>query len=220
MMPHILFGRSKELETEITEYLDLVNRGALTFKRDLKRYIQKDFELFEESMTDIKEIENNADEHQKNIKYKLYKYMLIPDSRADVLSIIEEIDNITDLAKEVIYEISIEKPIIPADLESDFLELVENSAEAVDMLVKAVQAFFQEISQVNNYVNKVHFYEHQADKNEERLKRKIFSDDQENEIKIAYKLQLRYFIEEIAALSDQAEKVSEEVSVAAVKRRI
>ncbi|PUU86860.1 MAG: Phosphate transport regulator (Distant PhoU), partial [Halanaerobium sp.] len=90
-MPHILFGRSKELEIEITEYLDLVNRGSLTFKRDLNRYIKKNFELFEESLTDIKEIENNADEHQKDIKYKLYKYMLIPESRADVLGIIEEI---------------------------------------------------------------------------------------------------------------------------------
>ncbi|RAK08468.1 hypothetical protein C8C77_11231 [Halanaerobium saccharolyticum] len=218
-MPHILFGRSKELEIEITEYLDLVNQGALTFKRDLKRYIKKDFELFEEALIDIKEIENNADEHQKDIKYKLYKYMLIPDSRADVLNIIEEIDTITDLAKEVIYEISIEKPVIPAQLESDFLELVENSAEAVDMLVKAVRSFFEEIAQVNDYVNKVHFFEHQADKNEERLKRRIFSEECQ-EVEIAYKLQLRYFIEEIAALSDQAEMVSEEVSVAAVKRRI
>jgi hypothetical protein len=218
-MPHILFGRSKELEIEITEYLDLVNRGSLTFKRDLNRYIKKNFELFEESLTDIKEIENNADEHQKDIKYKLYKYMLIPESRADVLGIIEEIDTITDLAKEVIYEISIEKPFIPKELENDFLELVENSTEAVDMLVKAVRAFFEEISQVNDYVNKVHFFEHQADKNEERLKRKIFS-EQFEKIDIAHKLQLRYFIEEIAALSDQAESVSEDVSVAAIKRRI
>jgi hypothetical protein len=218
-MPHILFGRSKELEIEITEYLDLVNRGSLTFKRDLNRYIKKNFDLFEESLTDIKEIENNADEHQKDIKYKLYKYMLIPESRADVLGIIEEIDTITDLAKEVIYEISIEKPLIPEELESDFLELVENSTEAVDMLVKAVRAFFEEISQVNDYVNKVHFFEHQADKNEERLKRKIFSEKYE-EIEIARKIQLRYFIEEIAALSDQAESVSEDVSVAAIKRRI
>lgn len=218
-MPHILFGRSKELEIEITEYLDLVNRGSLTFKRDLNRYIKKNFQLFEESLTDIKEIENNADEHQKDIKYKLYKYMLIPESRADVLGIIEEIDTITDLAKEVIYEISIEKPLIPEELESDFLELVENSTEAVDMLVKAVRAFFEEISQVNDYVNKVHFFEHQADKNEERLKRKIFSEKYE-EIEIARKIQLRYFIEEIAALSDQAESVSEDVSVAAIKRRI
>jgi hypothetical protein len=218
-MPHILFGRSKELEIEITEYLDLVNRGSLTFKRDLNRYIKKNFDLFEESLTDIKEIENNADEHQKDIKYKLYKYMLIPESRADVLGIIEEIDTITDLAKEVIYEISIEKPFIPEELENDFLELVENSTEAVDMLVKAVRAFFEEISQVNDYVNKVHFFEHQADKNEERLKRKIFS-EQFEKIDIAHKLQLRYFIEEIAALSDQAESVSEDVSVAAIKRRI
>ena len=218
-MPHILFGRSKELEIEITEYLDLVNQGSLTFKRDLSRYIKKNFELFEESLTDIKEIENNADEHQKDIKYKLYKYMLIPESRADVLGIIEEIDTITDLAKEVIYEISIEKPFIPEELENEFLELVENSTEAVDMLVKAVRAFFEEISQVNDYVNKVHFFEHQADKNEERLKRKIFS-EQFEKIDIAHKLQLRYFIEEIAALSDQAESVSEDVSVAAIKRRI
>ncbi|PUU88503.1 MAG: hypothetical protein CI948_2284, partial [Halanaerobium sp.] len=161
----------------------------------------------------------NADEHQKDIKYKLYKYMLIPESRADVLGIIEEIDTITDLAKEVIYEISIEKPFIPEELENEFLELVENSTEAVDMLVKAVRAFFEEISQVNDYVNKVHFFEHQADKNEERLKRKIFS-EQFEKIDIAHKLQLRYFIEEIAALSDQAESVSEDVSVAAIKRRI
>jgi len=218
-MPHMLFGRSKELEIKITEYLDLVNRGSLTFKRDLNRYIKKNFALFEESLNDIKEIENDADEHQKDIKYKLYKYMLIPESRADVLTIIEEIDTITDLAKEVIFEISIEQPIIPDELENDFLELVENSTEAVDMLVKAVRAFFEEISQVNDYVNKVHFFEHQADKNEERLKRKIFS-DQFEQIDIAHKIQLRYFIEEIAALSDQAETVSEDVSVAAIKRRI
>jgi hypothetical protein len=218
-MSHILFGRSKELEIKIMEYLDLVNRGSLTFKRDLNRYIKKNFDLFEESLNDIKEIENDADEHQKDIKYKLYKYMLIPESRADVLTIIEEIDTITDLAKEVIFEISIEKPIIPDELENDFLELVENSTEAVDMLVKAIRAFFEEISQVNDYVNKVHFFEHQADKNEERLKRKIFS-DQFKEIDIAHKMQLRYFIEEIAALSDQAETVSGDVSVAAIKRRV
>ena len=218
-MSHILFGRSKELQTEITEYLDLVNRGALTFKRDLKRYIKKDFEIFEDSLNDIKEIENNADEHQKNIKYKLYKYMLIPESRADVLSIIEEIDTITDLAKEVIYEISIEKPHIPEELENEFLELVENNVEAVDMLVKSVRAFFEEISQVNDYVNKVHFYEHEGDEIEERLKRKIFSDEFKN-LDTCYKLQLRYFIEEISALSDQAEMISEGVSVATIKRRI
>lgn len=218
-MAHILFGRSKELEIEITEYLDLVNQGALTFKRDLKRYINKEFDKFEESLKDIKEIENKADEYQKDIKYKLYKYMLIPDSRGDVLNIIEEIDTVTDLAKKVIYQISIERPGIPSGLESDFLELVDHNAEAVNMLVKAVRAFFEEISQVNDYVNKVHFFEHEADKNEERIKKRLFSDEY-SKMDLCYKLQLRYFIEEITELSDQSEMISEDVSVAAVKRKI
>lgn len=218
-MKHILFGRSKELEIEITKYLDLVNQAAMIFKRDLSRYINKEFEKFENNLKDIKKIENDADELQKDIKYKLYKYMLIPESRGDVLNIIEEIDTVTDMAKKVLFQISIEKPKIPKDLENDFCELIKNSSEAVNMLVKSVRAFFEEISQVNDYVNKVHFYEHEADKNEERLKRRLFSDEFVN-IDIAYKMQLRYFIEKIAALSDQSETISEDVSVAAVKRSI
>jgi hypothetical protein len=218
-MKHILFGRSKELEIEITKYLDLVNQAAMIFKRDLTRYINKEFEKFENNLNDIKEIENDADELQKDIKYKLYKYMLIPESRGDVLNIVEEIDTVTDMVKKGLYQISIEKPKIPKDLENDFYELIENNFEAVNMLVKSVRAFFEEISQVNDYVNKVHFYEHEADKNEERLKRRLFSDEFEN-IDISYKLQLRYFIEKIAALSDQSETISEDVSVAAVKRTI
>ncbi|MFW6000811.1 MAG: DUF47 domain-containing protein [Halanaerobium sp.] len=218
-MKHILFGRSKELEIEITKYLDLVNQAAMIFKRDLSRYINKEFEKFEKNLDDIKKIENDADELQKDIKYKLYKYMLIPESRGDVLNIIEEIDTITDMVKKVLYQISIERPQIPQNLEDDFFELIDNNSEAVNMLVKSVRAFFEEISQVNDYVNKVHFYEHEADKNEERLKRRLFSDEFE-EIDIAYKMQLRYFIEKITALSDQSETISEDVSVAAVKRTI
>lgn len=218
-MKHILFGRSKELEIEITKYLDLVNQAAMIFKRDLSRYINKEFEKFENNLSDIKKIENDADELQKDIKYKLYKYMLIPESRGDVLNIIEEIDTVTDMVKKVLYQISIERPQIPKDLENDFCELIKNNSQAVNMLVKSVRAFFEEISQVNDYVNKVHFYEHEADKNEERLKRRLFSEEFKN-IDIAYKMQLRYFIEKITALSDQSETISEDVSVAAVKRTI
>jgi hypothetical protein len=136
-----------------------------------------------------------------------------------VLNIIEEIDTVTDMVKKVLYQISIERPRIPKDLENDFFELIDNNSEAVNMLVKSVRAFFEEISQVNDYVNKVHFFEHEADKNEERLKRRLFSEEFEN-IDIAYKMQLRYFIEKITALSDQSETISEDVSVAAVKRTI
>ncbi len=213
-----IMGKSKELQIKINEYLDIVNKSVLVFKRDVSRYIKKDFTGFEKNLHEIQELENMADNYQKDIKYKLYQYMLIPESRGDVLELLESIDNVVDLAKKVLIQLSIEMPKIPEMIENDFLELTDQSVMAVDTLVKAVRAFFEEIAQVNNYVNKVHFYEHEADKIEESLKRKIFNME---EIKdLSQKIHLRDFSERIALLSDEAETISEIISVATIKRSI
>ena len=63
-----------------------------------------------------------------------------------------------------------------------------------------------------------HFYEHEADKVENKLKRAIFAS---NEIKdLAQKNQLRYFAVQIARISDEAEAVCENLSVYAIKRNV
>jgi hypothetical protein len=212
-----LFGRTKELEVEITEYLDLVNTAVLIFKRDLTRYIKKDFEEFANNFAEIKAVENQADDYQKDIKYKLYKYMLIPEARGDVLSLLESIDNLVDLSKKVIFQLSIENPNIPKSVEKLFVELTDKSASAADELVKAMRSYFEDISMVDNYINKVHFYEHESDKIEENLKRYVFQMD---ELELCRKVHLRHFAEKIASLSDVAETISEQISVAAIKRNI
>lgn len=212
------FGRSRELQVEINEYLDTVNKSALIFERDLKRYIKKNYSRFQEELDEINEIENTADEYQKDIKYKLYKYMLIPESRGDVLAILESIDTVVDLSKKILTQLSIERPEIYDFIRDEFLELSENSASAVDLLVRSVRAYFENISMVNDYVNKVHFYEHEADKNEEKILTKVF---QAEEIKtLAEKIHLRDYTERVASLADEAETISERVSVAAIKRSV
>jgi len=212
-----LFGRSKELEIEISNYLDVVNNAILIFRRDVSRYIKKNFKEFEENFSEIKEIENKADDYQKDIEYKLYKYMLIPEARGDVLSLLESIDNIVDLSKKLVFQLSIENPQIPESLENSFLELTENSVLSADELIKSMRAYFENISMVDNYINKVHFYEHEADKIEESLKRHVFKLD---EFDLCRKVHLRYFAEKIASLSDEAERIAEKISVAAIKRSI
>ncbi|MFW5986244.1 MAG: DUF47 domain-containing protein [Halanaerobiales bacterium] len=217
-MRKALFNRSKELEVEIGEYLDTVNEAILIFERDAIRYIKKRFEKFEDSLQEILDKENQADEYQKDIKYKLYRYMLIPEARGDVLNLLESIDNIVDLTKQVLVQLSIEKPYIPEFVEEEFLELTEKSVRAVETLVRAMRAYFQEIAMVNDYVNKVHFYEHEGDKIEEQLKRKVFTSEQFSDF--CKRVHLRYFAEMIALLADEAETISEKVSVAAIKRSI
>lgn len=214
----IFSSKTREVETEIDKYLDNVDKASLIFKLAIKDYVDEKFDDFEKRYTEIAEVEKKSDEIRRDIKHKLYTYMLIPESRGDVLGLIETIDNVIDVAKKVISHFSIERPIILPFLKQDFLDLTEASVNAVNELVKGTRAFFNELHLVNDYINKIHFWEHEADKYEEKLKRKAFSTDELKEF--SRKVHMRYFAERISLLADEAESVSERLSVYAIKRSI
>ncbi len=217
-MKNIFTNHAQELENDINKYLEVVSNSNMVFYRDSLNYIKGNIEVFENSLDEISTLENSADDFQKEIKYKLYKYMLIPEARGDVLSLLENIDNIVDHMKKLLIQLSMENPFIPDNLNEDFEELIELVSESVDYLVKCVRAYFRNISMVNEYVNKVDFYEHESDKIEEKIKRKVFNDLELEEF--SKKVHIRYFVEKIAEISDRAETISEITSVAAIKRRI
>jgi len=211
-------NHAQELENNINKYLEVVSNSNLVFERDSKNYVKGNIEAFQDSLDEINKLENSADDFQKDIKYKLYKYMLIPEARGDVLSLLENIDNIVDHIKKLLLQFSIEGPYIPDSLENDFSELIEMVKKSVDVLIRCIRAYFNNISMVNEYVNKVHFYEHEADKIEERIKRKVFKNISLDDF--SKKVHIRYFVEQITEISDRAETISERASVAAIKRRI
>ena len=217
-MKKFVFNKSKELEKDIDEYLDTVEEALLIFKRDINRYYEGHFDLFEENLEDILKIENKADSLLKDIKYKLYTYMLIPEARGDVLTLLENMDNEVDLCKKVLMQFSIEKPEIKDFVLAEFKDLSKQSLNAAEEVVKGLRTYFEEISMVNDYVNKVHFYEHEADKIEERIKRKAFDTDEIDDF--CKRVHLRHFSERIAYFSDLAEEISEKLSVAAIKRSL
>ena len=94
--------------------------------------------------------------------------------------------------------------------------MTESSVKAVIALAGASRAFFREIGLINDHLNKVHFWEHEADKIEDRLKRKAFRSD---EIKsFSARVHMRYFAERISLFADEAESVAERLSVYAIKR--
>ncbi len=217
-MPRFYYSKSKQLEGEIDGYLDRVATSGLIFYEGVKAYVNGKHEKFEKNFQDITALESDADDVRRDIKHKLYTYMLIPESRGDVLGLLETLDDIVDVCEKVLEQFSIETPNIRDFLKSDFIELAELSSKAVDEVVKGARAFFREIEMVSNYVNKVHFYEHEADDIEEQLKRKAFTCTEIE--RFSEKVHMRYFAEKIADVSDVAQAVAERLSVYAIKRRI
>lgn len=217
-MSSFFSSRSSDLQNLINKYIDVIEKCGLVFREGVKSYINWQEERFTNYYKDMLSLESRADEYRHDIKFKLYSYMLIPESRGDVLGVIETLDDVVDVCKKVVEQLSIEKPDIPENLRPGFLELSELSAKTILELVKATRAFFTEIKLVENYINKVHFYEHEADKLEESLKRKVF--EHRDIAYLSVKMHLRYFVEKIGLPADIAESVAEKLSVYAIKRRL
>ncbi|MDZ7860290.1 MAG: DUF47 family protein [Candidatus Krumholzibacteriota bacterium] len=217
-MRNFFNNKSRALECDIDGYLDRVTTAGLIFNEGVKAYVTGKRDKFENKYKDITALESETDNVRRDIKHDLYSYMLIPESRGDVLGILETLDDIVDVCEKVLEKFSIETPKIHGFMKDDFLELADLSSKAVEEVVNGARAFFREIAMVSNYVNKVQFYEHEADDIEEQLKRKIFSSSEIEDF--SHKIQLGYFAEKIAAVSDVSERVCERLSVYAIKRRI
>lgn len=213
-----IFSRSKELQSSMDSFIDRVEKAALIFLEGLKAYMKNKFERFEEYYNELSRLESKADTLRRDIKYKIYSHMLIPESRGDVLGVLETLDDVIDKTEKVLEDFLIEKPEIPEIMKEDFLELIELSYKAMEELAKGARAFFTELKLVNDYVNKVHFYEHEADKVEKNLKKKIFSGDEFTDL--ARKNSLRHYTEKIALVSDESESVAERLAIYAIKRRM
>lgn len=212
-----IFKKSIDLESEIDEYLNLVDEAILIFEKEAKKYFGDPNYDFKDHLNEIISIENKADALQKNIKYELYKEMLIPDARADVLSLVKSIDNIVDLCKEIIIDLSVEKPKFPEYMEDDIFELLENTTKCINQIILGANSYFKQNHMVSNYVNKVNFYEHEIDLMVIKLKKDIFNDDN---LGCSKRIHLKSFLEKIADISDNAEYIGEKLIIANIKKEV
>jgi len=214
----LIMKKARKLIAEIEGYYDLISQSSLVFKAGIYDHLNNKCKQLETRVTELSELEHDADVARREIKHKLYAEMLIPDARGDVLGLLESSDNVIDRAKSVLSSLAIEKPAIPEFLIDDFRELTDTTVNAMDEMVKASRSFFHEIGMINDYINKVYFYEHEVDKIEERIKRTVFTS--EEIIHLSHRVQIRYFTERIAQVSDDAESVCERLEISAIKRSI
>ena len=214
----VLLKRTRMLEQRVEQFLDLINQSALTFQEGVSNYLNQEHEEFERHLQAIRDLENSADRLRREIESHLYTYTLIPESRGDVLALLETTDNVTDRAKDTLLEIFIEIPDIPDKYKEEFMRLTRYVVQAVEEMVKATRAFFRDVKTVQNHLHKVHFYEKEADNVSESLKKKIFRD--ENITRLSHKIHLRYFAYHIDIIADYAEDVADRLAIYAIKRSI
>jgi predicted phosphate transport protein (TIGR00153 family) len=211
----ILFRRTKQLEFRIDEFLDAISQGAILFRCGIQEYFDRS-PRFPERLTALHELEETADELRKNVEAELYRYSLIPEHRGDVLGLLEHLDDVIDAAKHALDQFSIESPEVPPTLFTHFLNLVAASADATESVTMAARSFFRDPRTVKDHLHKVKFYEREADRLEDVLKRQVFHLD----LELSRKIQLSYFAKHIGMVSDAAEDAADRLAISSIKRSV
>jgi len=148
----------------------------------------------------------------------LYKFMLLPDIRADVLSLVKSLDNIIDATEAITKDYHIQHPKFPKEIHQDILELTRNSVSSADSLLLASRAFLNEVHLASAHINKVKFYEHETDIIEDKINNAIFNGDIVSEL--AEKILLKRLVSKIAGISDEAEIIGDKLTIFTIKREI
>ena len=212
-----LFGRTRNLERQVDEFLDVLADSALTFRNAIDTYLKAGpLEKFGEKVEQIVELEARGDHLTNSVELEMYRETLIPDARGDVLSLLESLDAIINAFKGVLWYFATETPNIPDDLKPQYAELSELTCSGVESLVVAARSFFRDPPSVKDHLHKVRYHEKEADKLVTSLRRDIFSRD----LQLAEKIHLRFFAERIVWISDMAEDVADDLAIYAIKRNL
>jgi predicted phosphate transport protein (TIGR00153 family) len=212
-----VFKKKVGIEKEIDSFLDLVSESGLIFIRGITSYAGGKNAEFQRQLDQIVASEHNADMLRRSIEDLLYRRTLIPESRGDVLRIIENMDSLLGKFKGAMWRLQIEQPIIEKVFTEDLLGLTDVVVKSVETVTLSVRAYFRDIGSVSDHMHKVSFWEKEADKLATNLQIRVFRHEGYS---LCQKMQLRDLIGHIEDISNLAEDMADSLAIYVIKRSL
>jgi predicted phosphate transport protein (TIGR00153 family) len=206
---------TKNLILKIDEFFDDIDLGLVVFKEAIKAFLEKDMESFQRHLAKVDSLESNADRLQRSIENEMITHSILPQHKAEVTTLIDEMDEIIDSLKRSLNEFRTELPEIPLSLHKSVISLSVTSTSAAEELVPAARAYFKTPYTVREKLLKVYYFESETDKLSLSIIKTIFQEM--NELDLAHKAHLRYVINHIEKISDLAQKAADLLSGMAIK---
>ena len=215
-----MFGRKRanKLVEDIDRYFDLMDQSVLVFKEGVRNYLYSNTNGFNENLMKMSALDSESSVLRREIENALYTQTALVRSRADIMRLFEKTRNITDILNESLFQFEIETPFIPSELNQEFMKLTEFSTLAVEAVVPAAKAYFRTPDLVPDKISRAYFYEKEAVKYSQTIKRNVFHNMPA--LKLSEKFHLRYFALHIENLAKAAEIVADQLAVMAIRRNL
>jgi hypothetical protein len=212
-----LFRKESQVESLIYDYLENFHLTQENFRKAIGACILNHHcEAFDFLIEQTHKYESRADDIIDEINTLMYGKVLIPDSRGDIMTLLQALDKIPHLLERVLFIIKYQRIVIPEAFLPDVRELVRISLESCDLLENQVRLFLKKKAGVRALVTTIDINESHCDHIERRLIADIFDSGMDPFLK----LQLKDLVINMGEISDQADRVSRQVNILTMKRRV
>lgn len=214
-----MFGRKKTKEAilNLDHYLNQLDKCGVVFKSGVKDYLEGNRESFAESLKTIGELRSSTAGFRRAIESSLYTRILILDSRADTLQLLDRLDLIVNKLYKYLYQYEDEIPFFPSELATDYLKLAEISALSVEELAKAVKDYFRNPRVVAESTHRIYYFEKEVSRQAQAIKHRVFHEM--NNVKLSQKIHIRYFTLHVEELAEEAKNAADMLSVMLLKQK-
>ena len=212
-----LFRKQSQIESLIYSYLDSLRMTQTRFSEALGLCLDHSTDGTFTFLTEqTHKFESKADDIREEITTLMYGKALLPESRGDIMRLLEEVDVIPRVFERVLYMIKMQKLSIPDFIVPDIEKLVSVSLASFDLTLKQIENFLKRHREIRALVATIDYNESECDHIQRRIITKVFDSDLDPFLKI----QLKELISCIGEISDQADRVSKRVNIISMKRRV
>ncbi len=170
----------------IQEHAEKVKECAWAFQQAIECHFSNKCRTFDVLRKEVIQLESEADAIKRRIRGHLPIGTMMPVSKFQLFRYLREQDGVLDSVEDALDWISYRlEPGIPLELEKDFVLLVDAVIEPIDELSKMVRearSYFRTYNEkqrdkVKSIIRDLRQQEHEADKREDAIKRRVFNMD-------------------------------------------
>jgi len=215
----ILFKKEKEVIELILKHLDFTENTIKSSLKTIEFYLEGNIAEAKIWARKTRGTESEADLIRYEIRDKLYSGAYLPLLREDIYKLVESIDKVGNAAEACSDFFLNQRPLIPDELKSHFLDVSKDSLGIIDSLKLAVLCYFRgdcKIETVRDHTRELGIQESRVDKLEWDLTKEIFI----SKIDFAHKTHLKHCLDNIVEVSDRAEDAGDQLELAALKSMV
>lgn len=165
---------------------------------------------------DVHRAESLADDLRREIEYILFSRSLFPESRGDILGLLEKLDKVPNQIQSSVKMILEQQISIPGLIKEEFEQIAIITQKCAGITFNSVNMIFSDLKEPLEFLGEIDAYESEVDKFQSKAIEKIFS----SQLQPLQKILLRDLVNEVSLVTNYAEEAGDFMRIIIVKRMV